>query len=88
MDGGEARRILRPWSLRSVSALRLRDTCQAWQRRSRRCGAWRVAWPAARRADRVAVSENGIDARTLAGHESIAWSDVAAIRRARTTWGR
>jgi arginase family enzyme len=31
---------------------------------------------------------NGIEARTLAGHESIAWSDVAAIRRARTTWGR
>ena len=47
-----------------------------------------LAWPAARRADRVAVSENGIEARTLAGHESIAWSDVAAIRRARTTWGR
>ena len=47
-----------------------------------------LAWPAARRADRVAVSEQGIDARSLAGSQSIAWDDVAAVRLARTTWGR
>jgi Bacterial PH domain len=47
-----------------------------------------LAWPAARRADRVAVSPDGIEARTLAGREAIAWGDVAAVRRARTTWGR
>jgi len=47
-----------------------------------------LAWPAARRAERVEVSESGITARSLAGHDSIAWSDVAAVRRARTTWGR
>lgn len=47
-----------------------------------------LTWPAARRAERVEVSEDGIAARSLAGHDSIAWSDVAAIRRARTTWGR
>ena len=34
-----------------------------------------LGWPAARRADR-------------AGREAIAWGDVAAVRRARTTWGR
>ena len=47
-----------------------------------------LAWPAARRADRVSVSQNGIEARSLAGRHSIAWDDVAAVRRARTTWGR
>jgi Bacterial PH domain len=67
----------------------LRDTCQAVAAAFpplRLAAA--VAWPAARRADRVAVSEDGIEARTLAGHESIAWGEVAAVRRARTTWGR
>ena len=47
-----------------------------------------LAWPAARRAERVEVSADGIAARSLAGHHSIAWGDVAAVRRARTTWGR
>jgi hypothetical protein len=47
-----------------------------------------LAWPAARRADRVEVSEDGIEAWSLAGHDSIAWEDVAAVRRAQTTWGR
>ena len=68
----------------------LRDASQGGQRRSsRRSARWpALAWPAARRAERVEVSEDGIAARSLAGHDSIAWSDVAAIRRARTTWGR
>jgi hypothetical protein len=47
-----------------------------------------LAWPAARRAERVEISEDGIAARSLAGHHAIAWGDVAAVRRARTTWGR
>jgi hypothetical protein len=47
-----------------------------------------LAWPAARRADRVSVTQNGIEARSLAGLHTIAWDDVAAVRRARTTWGR
>jgi PH (Pleckstrin Homology) domain-containing protein len=47
-----------------------------------------LAWPAARRAERVEVSADGIVARSLAGHHSIAWGDIAAVRRARTTWGR
>lgn len=47
-----------------------------------------LAWPAARRADRVSVTQNGIEARSLAGRRTIAWDDIAAVRRARTTWGR
>ncbi len=45
-------------------------------------------WPAARRADRVVLSGRGIDAWSLAGYTSIDWDDVAAVHRARTTWGR
>lgn len=67
----------------------LRDACQALAAAFPPFrAAASLAWPAARRADRVAVSETGIEARTLAGRESIAWGDVAAVRRARTTWGR
>jgi len=45
-------------------------------------------WPAARRADRVQLSAQGLTVRSLAGDTEIAWSDIAAVRRARTTWGR
>jgi hypothetical protein len=67
----------------------LRDTAQAVARAlpPLRVAA-ALAWPAARRADRVSVSPSGIEARSLAGRRSIAWNDVAAVRRARTTWGR
>jgi hypothetical protein len=47
-----------------------------------------LAWPAARRADRIEIDASGIRAWCLAGEESIAWDEVGAIRRARTTWGR
>jgi hypothetical protein len=67
----------------------LRDACQAVAAAFPPLRAVAApTWPAARRADRVAVSEDGIEARTLAGHESIAWGDVAAVRRTHTTWGR
>jgi hypothetical protein len=45
-------------------------------------------WPAARRADTVRLNAAGLTARSLAGVSEIAWPDVAAVRRARTTWGR
>ena len=45
-------------------------------------------WPAARRADTVRLTDSGLTARSLAGVSEIAWPEVAAVRRARTTWGR
>jgi hypothetical protein len=45
-------------------------------------------WPAARRADHVELSHDGIFARSLAGYARIGWDDVLAVHRARTTWGR
>jgi hypothetical protein len=45
-------------------------------------------WPASHRADRVVLSARGLDAWSLEGHTRIDWEDVAAVHRARTTWGR
>jgi hypothetical protein len=45
-------------------------------------------WPAARRADRVELSPDGILARSLAGYARIGWDEVGAVHRSRTTWGR
>ncbi len=47
-----------------------------------------IAWPAARRADRIQLSEDGILARSLAGYARIGWDEVGAVHRSRTTWGR
>jgi predicted SPOUT superfamily RNA methylase MTH1 len=47
-----------------------------------------LAWPAARRADRIELSEDGIFARSLAGYARIGWEEVGAVHRSRTTWGR
>jgi len=47
-----------------------------------------LAWPAARRADRVQLSEDGILARSLRGYARIGWDEVGAVHRSRTTWGR
>jgi len=47
-----------------------------------------LLWPAARRADRVHMTADGLEARSLAGEIRIAWTDIAGVRRARTTWGR
>lgn len=47
-----------------------------------------LVWPAARRADRVQLSEDGILARSLSGYARIPWDEVGAVHRSRTTWGR
>ena len=47
-----------------------------------------LLWPAARRADRVELSADGIFARSLAGYARIPWDQVLAVHRSRTTWGR
>jgi hypothetical protein len=47
-----------------------------------------LVWPAARRADRVQLSEDGILARSLRGYARIGWEEVGAVHRSRTTWGR
>ena len=46
-------------------------------------GAARALWPAARRAERVEISDEGIAAWTL-----IAWDDVTGVESERTLLGR
>lgn len=45
-------------------------------------------WPAARRAERVEVSDEGIEAWTLTGRTQLAWDDVTDVRCERTLLGR
>ena len=45
-------------------------------------------WPAARRAERVELSDDGIDAWTLTGQTHLAWSEVTDVAPARTLLGR
>jgi len=47
-----------------------------------------LVWPAARRADHVQLSADGIFARSFSGYARIGWDEVVAVHRARTTWGR
>lgn len=47
-----------------------------------------LLWPAARRADRIELSPDGIFARSLSGYARIPWGQVQAVHRSRTTWGR
>jgi hypothetical protein len=47
-----------------------------------------VLWPAARRAERVELSEEGIDAWTLTGRTHLSWSEVTDVEPARTVMGR
>jgi hypothetical protein len=47
-----------------------------------------LLWPAARRADRIELSPDGILARSLSGYARIPWDQVQAVHRSRTTWGR
>jgi len=47
-----------------------------------------LVWPAARRADRIELSADGIFARSFSGYVRIGWDEVVAVHRARTTWGR
>jgi Bacterial PH domain len=45
-------------------------------------------WPAARRAERVELSDEGIDAWTLTGQTHLAWSEVTDVEPTRTLLGR
>lgn len=47
-----------------------------------------LLWPAARRADRIELTADGILARSLSGYARIGWDEVGAVHRSRTTWGR
>jgi hypothetical protein len=48
----------------------------------------RVLWPAATRAERVEISDEGIEAWTLTGSTKLAWDDVTDVRVARSPLGR
>ncbi len=48
----------------------------------------RVLWPAATRAERVEISDGGIEAWTLTGTTRLAWDDVTDVRLARSPLGR
>src|SRR2546423_3475157 len=47
-----------------------------------------MVWPAARRADRIQLTQDGLLARSLSGYVRIGGDEVGALHRARTTWGR
>ena len=48
----------------------------------------KALWPAARRAERVEVSDEGIEAWTLTGTTRLAWDDVTEVESVRTPLGR
>ena len=48
----------------------------------------RVLWPAATRAERVEVSDEGIEAWTLTGTTRLDWGDITAVEVARSPLGR
>jgi hypothetical protein len=48
----------------------------------------RATWPAARRAERVELTEAGIEAQGLAGVARIAWRQIDAVEIVRTPLGR
>ena len=43
-----------------------------------------MVWPAARRADRIQLTQDGLLARSLSGYVRIGWDEVGAVHRART----
>jgi hypothetical protein len=47
-----------------------------------------VLWPAARRAERVELTDEGIDAWTLTGRTHVPWAEVTVVEPARTPMGR
>jgi hypothetical protein len=51
-------------------------------------GAARVLWPAARRAERVELSDDGIAAWSLGGFTRLRWSEITTVRLGRTLLGR
>jgi Bacterial PH domain len=48
----------------------------------------RALWPAARRAERVEISDEGIEAWTLVGQTRLTWDDVTDVESTRTLLGR
>jgi hypothetical protein len=48
----------------------------------------RVLWPAATRAERIEISAEGIEARTLTGTTRLAWDDVTGVALRRSPLGR
>jgi hypothetical protein len=48
----------------------------------------RAVWPAARRAERVELTDDAIEAWTLSGTTRLAWVDVTSVESARTLLGR
>ncbi len=45
-------------------------------------------WPAARRAERVELTDEGIEAWSLSGHTRLAWSEITSVRSYRVPFGR
>lgn len=52
-----------------------------------RCAA-RTLWPAARRAERVELSDDAIEVWGLGGHTRLAWGEITDVRSSRTLLGR
>ncbi len=52
-----------------------------------RCAA-RTLWPAARRAERVELSDDAIEVWGLGGHTRLAWGEIRDVRSSRTLLGR
>jgi hypothetical protein len=48
----------------------------------------RQVWPAARRAERVELTDDGIEAWSLGGHTRLAWSEITSVRSYRVPFGR
>jgi integrase len=48
----------------------------------------RTLWPAARRAERVELSDDGIAAWSLGGFTAMRWNEITAVRLGRTLLGR
>src|SRR3978361_1763022 len=48
----------------------------------------RTVWPAARRAERVELSDDGIAAWSLGGFTRLHWSEITSVRHGRTLLGR
>jgi hypothetical protein len=51
-------------------------------------GTARALWPAARRAERVELSDEAIEVWGLGGHTRLAWGEITAVRSSRTLLGR
>ena len=48
----------------------------------------RTLWPAARRAERVELSDEGIESWGLGGHTRLRWDEITEVRSGRVLLGR